>query len=267
MANSTLEDTTLATIVRDEFMNPAGGVELWLRCTLPHVPQAVVVDTGSVDGTRDVLADLSKEFPHLRVYDHKFDGFAKSRNVSLSHVRTPWVLIQDADELLEPEDFTRLQEFRRENPAWGYEFTFEELFADVGEAKMQNVSVLNPRLFKRLYEEKAVLFKSHQMRVDENLPSKLGPCINVEGITIKHFLATKKAEKLKHTKWYREATLLTEQPLTIGKRDGWKAFNPQRHRFYWPPEIKDGRTYLDERGREYPPAFTFHPQTTPQHPS
>lgn len=97
---SILKNTTLAAIVRDEIMNPAGGVERWLRDTLPYVEEAVVVDTGSIDGTREKLDDLKGEFPHLRVYDRQFDGFSSCRNFSLDQVRTPWVLVLDADEIV-----------------------------------------------------------------------------------------------------------------------------------------------------------------------
>ncbi len=93
-------------IVRDEENNPAGGIERNLKVILPHVKKAVIVDTGSIDNTREILEVLKKDYPHLEVYDRKFDDFTSSRNYSLSKVRTRKILILDADELLTSEDFT-----------------------------------------------------------------------------------------------------------------------------------------------------------------
>jgi glycosyltransferase involved in cell wall biosynthesis len=58
--------------------NPAGGIIDFLAWTLPFVEEAVVVDTGSKEGTREILAEAAKYYPHLRVYDHPFKGFAAS---------------------------------------------------------------------------------------------------------------------------------------------------------------------------------------------
>lgn len=71
-----LPDVSLAAIVRDEMMNPAGGVEDFIRSTVPYVREAIVVDTGSLDGTREKLEELQAEFLQLKVYDHDFRGFA-----------------------------------------------------------------------------------------------------------------------------------------------------------------------------------------------
>ena len=56
----------------------------------------VVVDTGSTDKTRDII---SKKFPKVRLFEDTWDNnFSRSRNVSLSKVKTNWTLIIDADE-------------------------------------------------------------------------------------------------------------------------------------------------------------------------
>src|SRR3989338_11169897 len=78
-----LPNTALCAIVRDELMNPAGGIENFVRLNVPHVEEAVIVDTGSVDGTREKLEELREQYPHMKVFDHPFDGFANSRNYSL----------------------------------------------------------------------------------------------------------------------------------------------------------------------------------------
>jgi len=143
-----LKDTSLCAIVRDEKMNPAGGVERFLRCHLPYVEEAVVVDTGSVDGTREILDQMTKEFSHLKVYDTKFEGFAQARNVSLEKVKTKWALVLDADELIEPASFERVSDgLKRVNSSKleGLKF-FMQRITHSGPV-MPDSSLHNPRLF------------------------------------------------------------------------------------------------------------------------
>ena len=63
--------------------------------------QIVLVDTGSTDGTPDLVRAA---FPgKVTVVDHRWDDdFAAARNAALPAVREPWILILDADERLAP---------------------------------------------------------------------------------------------------------------------------------------------------------------------
>ena len=59
----------------------------------------VVVDSGSIDGTLDVLA----KDPRIDVHHRPFDSFAEQCNFGLSKIESEWVLSLDADyELSEP---------------------------------------------------------------------------------------------------------------------------------------------------------------------
>ena len=60
----------------------------------------VVIDSGSTDGTLEILA----KDPRIEVVHRPFDSFAEQCNFGLSHVRTDWVLSLDADYELS-EDF------------------------------------------------------------------------------------------------------------------------------------------------------------------
>jgi len=56
----------------------------------------VVVDTGSTDRTKEIIRS---EYPNVELYEDEWDNnFSRSRNVSLSYVKTNWTLIIDADE-------------------------------------------------------------------------------------------------------------------------------------------------------------------------
>jgi len=102
-----LSDVTLTMIVRDELMNPAGGLHAVLSRHLPYFQNVVVLDTGSVDGTRQLLEQMAGENRQLKVYDTKFEGYGPARNTANSHVKTKYTLMLDADELFgSAESFT-----------------------------------------------------------------------------------------------------------------------------------------------------------------
>jgi glycosyltransferase involved in cell wall biosynthesis len=136
-----LPEVELCAIVKDELNNPAGGIEDFVRTVVPFLGGAVIVDTGSSDGTREKLEALSSEFSQLRVYDYPLGeqgnyfysryspkdlrknirqiglrakdrpalSLSAARNYSLSQATLPYVLVLDADERLPEPGFQKLR--------------------------------------------------------------------------------------------------------------------------------------------------------------
>lgn len=69
MSELMMPDVSLCAIVRDEAMNPAGGVVKFIDAHMPYVEEGVVVDTGSIDGTREILEEMQAKYPHLKIFD------------------------------------------------------------------------------------------------------------------------------------------------------------------------------------------------------
>lgn len=81
-----------ALIVRDE----ERFLEGCLRSLGDRVDEIVVVDTGSIDRSRDIAGDLG-----ARVLDFRWaDDFAAARNAAVDASRGEWILYIDADERL-----------------------------------------------------------------------------------------------------------------------------------------------------------------------
>jgi glycosyltransferase involved in cell wall biosynthesis len=238
-----LADTSLCAIIRDELMNPAGGVERFIRSIVPYVEQAVILDTGSVDGTREKLEELQAEFKNLKVYDRKFDNYVNSRNDSLRRVKTKWALVLDADELITTEGFEiikRKMENLNLEIFQGFNFELAKIYPDMPIHISTNLH--NPRLFTRnSYIKYGV--PSSNITSEYLLDSRNGPpelvyrshkCIGLGStVFIYHFLPTSSSLNKKGHVWYgpsvKEKKILWQTPPS--QMEGfqlWKVYNPKR---------------------------------------
>jgi len=89
-------------IVRDE--------EYFLRQCLEgvkdFVDEIIIVDTGSKDKTKEI----AKEFTD-KIYNFQWqDDFAAARNFSLEKAIHDWILVLDADEIIEKKDLKKIRE-------------------------------------------------------------------------------------------------------------------------------------------------------------
>lgn len=220
-----LPDTSLATIVRDAEITPAGGIVKFVESTAPFVEEAVIVDTGSRDRTRQLLEELSGTYRNLRLYDRPFDGFDTSKNHSLELVRTRLALILDADELLTAHDFSRLAALVRETPVDGYWFTFLNIYPD---GKTDYGNGTNPRLFKK--EGRRYVGAVWEFL----LPTSFDDIDT--GLAIKHFRPAVAALDQKGRCFYREienahndrAAIRSLAFSTLPGFSEWNNYNPQR---------------------------------------
>ena len=95
-------------------MIPARNEERYIRAALVSVAaqtwpvallEAVVVDNGSTDGTREVVQAFMAGEPHLAVQlvDEPAHGVARARNRGASVARGRWLIFLDADSRMAPD--------------------------------------------------------------------------------------------------------------------------------------------------------------------
>jgi len=240
MTHSILQDTSLCAIVRDELINPAGGIKRFVRAIMPHVEAGVIFDTGSVDGTRQALENLQAEFPNLDVYDRPFDDYAGARNASLRKVKTKRALVLDADELITKKGFQTLGEVVESSNAIGYNFIFNHVSPDNIQGK-NIIGAHNPRLFnqsKRIRYALTRKYKSFEMLYLYPTPVPLFPSMQLQNgknvhslhsdTPIIHFLpGDKDGANLKFTDWY-DSVDFSKAPSRCPHFRKWKAYNPRR---------------------------------------
>jgi hypothetical protein len=80
--------------------------------SLAFCDEIVVVDSGSVDRTREIAAEAG-----ARVVRQPWLGFAAQRNVAIDHARGRWILEVDADERVSPRLAAEIAEFLVDPPA------------------------------------------------------------------------------------------------------------------------------------------------------
>jgi GT2 family glycosyltransferase/Flp pilus assembly protein TadD len=93
---------SLCMIVKDEEQYLAHC----LATVKPIVDEMIVVDTGSIDSTKDIALSFG-----AKVYDYKWNhDFAEARNFSISKASGSWILIMDADEVISHLDYPKFEE-------------------------------------------------------------------------------------------------------------------------------------------------------------
>jgi glycosyltransferase involved in cell wall biosynthesis len=93
----------LSMIVKDE----TGVLARCLASVKPHIDTCVISDTGSTDGTQNLVRELMNDMPG-ELIERPWKDFAHNRNESLKIARTlaDYVLVLDADDILVVEPNT-----------------------------------------------------------------------------------------------------------------------------------------------------------------
>jgi len=78
--------------------NEADRIDRCVASLRPVCAEVVVVDSGSIDTTRERAAALG-----ARVVEQPWLGFARQKNLAIAQATQPWVLLLDADEWLEAD--------------------------------------------------------------------------------------------------------------------------------------------------------------------
>ncbi|PBC61581.1 hypothetical protein BKI49_23400 [Streptomyces sp. Tue6028] len=94
-------------IVKDE----APVIRRCLESVRPLIDTWVIVDTGSTDGTQDIIRDVYGDLPGV-LHERPWKGFDKSRTeaVELARSRGDYLLFMDADDVMEVPSGARMPE-------------------------------------------------------------------------------------------------------------------------------------------------------------
>jgi len=122
---------------------PVYNVEKYLeRCLLSIVIQNVsaddyeliVVNDGSTDSSRNILAEFKQDYPFIRIVDKENGGLSSARNEGLKYATGDFIFFIDSDDWLNKDSLPFLLEWIKEYPADIYLSGIREIY-DNGDYK------------------------------------------------------------------------------------------------------------------------------------
>ncbi len=149
------------------------------------VDEIIVVDTGSGDRTKEIASSFTD-----KIYDFAWaDDFSAARNESLKYATGDWILVLDADEVLDGGDFSNIREVINDWNVSGYRVMTRNYSNDSSvtgwipssDGFSKNFTGWFPSIKVRLFQNnKNILFKGeiHEM-VDDNIEKSKIKTLNV----------------------------------------------------------------------------------------
>lgn len=192
---------TVAMIVKNE----AQLIEKVIQNVRPVADEIVVTDTGSTDGTLDII----KKFK-LRLFHYNYKGDrARARNFTLSKCKTGWTLFIDADEFLDTGDYQKVRQLiSGENRYIAYRILLRHyLDSRVNLKNLEQRDWTNSYILHtivRIFKNNEGIFYSRPIypSVDESLRGRSDKVGN-SGIIFHHLdILRNKQKKIEKAKWY-----------------------------------------------------------------
>ncbi len=179
-----------------------------LNSARDFVDEIIVVDTGSTDETKQI----AKKFNAV-VFDFGWtDSFSDARNESMKHATKDWILVLDADEIIEKPDFEKIKNLiAKEKEFDGFAFEQRSYSRKYSEGSYRNNSSFDlvagfafyvPNFLVRLFKsDMGFYFKNrvHEL-IEDSIAEKKGKYRKTD-VVVHHFGSVK------------------EQNLVDGKKD------------------------------------------------
>jgi|UPI00073E5E70 glycosyltransferase involved in cell wall biosynthesis len=124
-------------------------IERCLDSILTAVDEIVIVDTGSTDGTVEIVEAYCQQYKHIQLYHFQWiNDFSAARNFSLSKVTQEWTFVVDSDDVLPEQDQSKIREYTNQMDAQGKKCVFDIVYDNTVDGKIvETIPVGYVRLF------------------------------------------------------------------------------------------------------------------------
>ncbi len=214
-------------IVRNEILSLPESIQHMKKI----VDEVCIVDTGSIDGTKQYAEHAADKYADFRWCD----DFSAARNESLKLATGDWIIVVDADEWVHEEDRNKLRGLMLLNNVDVYSFTIFNFMQDP-------LWIQKPYIIKGYIER---MFRSDKdYRYEGIVHNKLnlnGASIGRSGLAINNF-------KFREKPRIKEKAIQSKRLMDIKiKEQGWTSLNCihyadiYRGLWIWYGDIKNGK--------------------------
>lgn len=95
--------------------------------------EIIIVDDGSDEGESAIVAELVKQYPHIRLFHQENQGVSSARNNAAAHAQGQYYLFLDADDLILPDYLSEAVAILEKNPQTKLVYPQAEFFGAVNE--------------------------------------------------------------------------------------------------------------------------------------
>jgi glycosyltransferase involved in cell wall biosynthesis len=198
---------TLCMMVKNE----AHQLSRCLNSVASLAPELVIVDTGSTDGTPQMAADFGAR---VLPFDFGFVDFSAARNAGLDCAETAWILVLDADEVIQPESLPLVSRVVQGDENAGYFLKRQNHASDSPTVTTDHVVRLFPN--RRDYRYRGRVHET----IDDSIVLCGGRLVESE-ICIRHDFVSSREVRRKKNYWYIEILKeeLAANPLDDSRLD------------------------------------------------
>jgi glycosyltransferase involved in cell wall biosynthesis len=179
--------------------------------SLDFCQEIVIVDSGSTDGTLELIESYRRQGYPIRLIERDWPGFARQKQFALEQCAGPWCLMLDADERLDPVLKARIAALpAKVEGVSAFSMQERDYLVGYGYVPWYVHARYNIRLV-----QKGEAFFNLQAMVHESFEVK-GPVRKIRGGTILHFRALSISEDAARSSSY--AALKARQRFESGRR-------------------------------------------------
>ena len=232
-----LKTISLCMIVKNE----ENLIEQCISSVKNLADEIIIADTGSTDNTKQAAKNACKKFGmQCRLIDFEWcDDFSAARNESLKHATKDWILILDADELIESKDLIEIRKLiENAGDICGFSLEQRSYINSFFEGALENDSEFKParefpfyirRNLVRLFRNGLGISFNHRVHelAEDSMTQKNLKAKKV-GVILHHFGSLKDAAIIKH-KTEQYSIMILKQ---LEENPGSARYNYQAARMY-----------------------------------